>query len=486
MEHIKYRVYSLLIVFFFATHVKGQSVFYKTFSGSTFDYAEGITQLPDSGYAITGGSGAFSVNSAQTFLMLTDSLGNHLWTKSFGGNGSDWGKRVFYKPGIGFVIAGTTNSTSQGDYDFHLIFTDLNGDLVQQKKIGSINWEQLNDAVMLQDGGFILIGETEGSTTQGKDIFLVRVDDVGDTLWTKTIASGEDDVAYAADTLNDSTIIIGGYSWSGFSSNSFLVSVNINGQENWRNFYGPPTSSRIYDLQIYDQRIYCGGEKTLAGESQCDYWIFRTDNVGNIEADYSVQNTGEDRITSICVLDDSSFYAALNTDSQNLNVFPNGSDAFIYKFHTGVYYNNFSRGFQGTNPDYINQLIETNDKGLAFAGTCGNERVYESLGTAVMIGKIGPNDELPPFQADLGNDLVSIEIDNTLKQFAIYPNPSQGVFFIKGLNQNAEISLFSMMGEFLYQFEDNSKIDLTTFPNGVYTLNILVDGKQSIHKIVKR
>ncbi len=68
---------------------------------------------------------------------------------------------------------------------------------------------------------------------------------------------------------------------------------------------------------------------------------------------------------------------------------------------------------------------------------------------------------------------------------SVYPNPSLGRVFIKGLQSHATIDLYSVNGQKLnsYSLIGDSEIDLN-LPNGIYTLVINSEGKLKIQKLV--
>ena len=102
------RVLIFLIFLIFCSISFGQINFYKTYSGSGYDKAEGIAQLEDSSYIITGSSSSWSGNS-DAFLLHLDSLGNYLWSRNFGGQESDCGNQIAERQRLGVVV---------GMYDF--------------------------------------------------------------------------------------------------------------------------------------------------------------------------------------------------------------------------------------------------------------------------------------------------------------------------------------------------------------------------------
>ncbi|NBU90695.1 MAG: hypothetical protein EBS12_04520, partial [Flavobacteriia bacterium] len=127
--------------------LKKQNNFFKMYSGSGYDRGEGIVQLEDSSYAITGSSSSWG-ESSQAFLLKIDTAGNYLWSQSYGGAESEAGKRVLYNADLGFYIAGFSNSFGSGDFDAYLVKTDLNGNKLWEKTYGKpSNWERINDAI---------------------------------------------------------------------------------------------------------------------------------------------------------------------------------------------------------------------------------------------------------------------------------------------------------------------------------------------------
>lgn len=77
-------------------------------------------------------------------------------------------------------------------------------------------------------------------------------------------------------------------------------------------------------------------------------------------------------------------------------------------------------------------------------------------------------------------------------KITIYPNPTKGMLRvdISGVErfENAQISLYSLTGNLLQQWADASQsnaIDLSSQAQGMYILQIAIDGKVSNWKIIK-
>ena len=478
------RIVTLLLLFISLTSF-GQIAFYKTYTGSAFDEGQGITHLPDSSYAITGSSAAFSELSGQAYLMLVDSLGNHLWTKSYGGNGSDWGRRVFHKPGSGFVIAGYSNSTTNGSFNYYIIETDESGELISEKNFGTTGWDRLWDAVMLDDEGLLLVGETEGEDSELKDMYLARTDSQGDTIWTKMISTPYDDVAYAVELINDTTFVIGGESWEIDKPQGTIINMHINGDVNWQTYYGDTVETGIRDIKYFNNNLYAGGYIIPIGKADWDFWGLKTDMSGVFVKDFTSDLAGTDYVSNIAVKDVDGFYLGITSDSPDLGVFSDGTDVFLQKLHTDLYYNFFSEGFSGQSPDYINQIINTVDNGISFIGTCADDRVEPSLGSDVMIVKIGPNDEAI-ISANLDNDLVSVSVLSQDENFKVYPNPTTETIFLSENLTGSTYSIYNSLGKEVQAGYLDGSIDVSLFESGVYHLKVDHDNTYSTVRFVKK
>src|SRR3990167_11098320 len=99
----------------------------KTFEG----YFSFVGQTSDGGYILAG-----STNSYGAGLIKTDSYGNKLWSKTFGGSKSDDAQSVQQTKDGGYILVGYTNSYGAGYGDVWLIKTDSYGNKLWSKTFG--------------------------------------------------------------------------------------------------------------------------------------------------------------------------------------------------------------------------------------------------------------------------------------------------------------------------------------------------------------
>jgi len=462
-----------------------QITFYKKYTSGSFDQGNGLTQLPDSSYAITGTSGGFDNNSGQAFLMITDSLGNQKWTKNYGGFGDDIGVRVIHVPGDGFFIAGYSGSTSNGNFDFVLYKTDESGNLQWEKKYGGLDWEKLNDAALLSDGGLILVGETEGLNSLGKDIYMVRTNSLGDTIWTKTIRTPVDDFVNAVEVLSSTEFVIGGNLEEAGLSKGILSAYNIDGTEVWTEFLNQAGISTVNDITIHQNEIFAVGFLKNPSENKDDLWLTKTDLTGGFIGHYYEQfyelNTF---FNTVIVKDPSIFYMGMMTESPEVTPYPGGLDALVHRYNSANLFFLSSVGFSGYNKDMINQMIVANDGGIVLVGTVSDDSDDFSLGTDVMLVRIGPNDEVPP-NADTGNDLVNLMTEQK-KAIAIFPNPTRSFINIPDELKNKHFKLLNIQGQVVKSGTVTSKIYLDTLEEGIYFISVNDQKQIWTAKIIKK
>jgi hypothetical protein len=108
-----------------------------------------------------------------------------------------------------------------------------------QKTYGGINNERGSCAKQTADGGYIITGWADSFGAGNWDIYLIKTNANGDTLWTKTYGGTDDDYGFAVQQTTDSGYIIVG-STSSFGAGNFdtyLIKTDVNGNSLWTKFF---------------------------------------------------------------------------------------------------------------------------------------------------------------------------------------------------------------------------------------------------------
>ena len=146
-----------------------------------------------------------------------------LWTRTYGGADIDFGWSVQQTNDGGFVIIGSTESSGAGLSDVYLIRTDSDGDTLWTRTYGGTDHEHGNSIQQVSDGGFIIVGNTGSFSVDNYNIYLIRIDQNGDTLWTKTYGGVEFDEGESVRHTNDDGFIIAG--WTSHASGESYVDL---------------------------------------------------------------------------------------------------------------------------------------------------------------------------------------------------------------------------------------------------------------------
>ncbi len=168
----------------------GKVVWSKSFGGNKSDAGSYVDQTSDGGYILVGSTISFGAGDSDIYLIKTDSNGNLLWTKTYGGSDSEAASYVAEINGGGYMVAGYTNSFGKGLGDYYLLKTDSNGNLIWSKTYGGAESEYIQNARLTSEGGCIMIGTTSSYVIGVFNTYVVKVDKNGNLKWAKSTSFG--------------------------------------------------------------------------------------------------------------------------------------------------------------------------------------------------------------------------------------------------------------------------------------------------------
>jgi hypothetical protein len=490
MKNTLFLVFSFLIVSLY----QGQISFFRAYSDFGYDKGEGITQLEDSSYLITGSSSSFT-SSSQAFVLHVDSVGNRISSHHYGGSESDMGKRIFQVPNDGIYVCGQSNSNTENFYDAYFFKTDFAGNLLYEKHYGGSNYEEIQDAVMLKDTSFILVGYTESTPNETANLYLLRINRFGDTLWTKNMGSEGNDIAHSIKIFNDTTVIIGGeyYISDSLNTKAFLMKMNIDGTIYWNNHFGNNAGKYVLkDFVISSGFFRCVGYHQLEDVENQTFahrlfvnldGEFDSDNVDFAPGNQYYNLISENTLAS-------TYYGVLTARKTGyFDLYDNQYADLVIRSLT-EFINPIDFGFYSREGDDIaNQLIPTNDGGAILVGYNENPPLG---GANVILVKIGKNATFPQSHTlPQFSTLVSIQENSGVTKSEIYPNPNEGKFRITLAEQveKENLKVFNTLGQeikinvlFSEQF---AEINLARFSTGIYFLEISnTSGLKTLSKFV--
>lgn len=142
------------------TSSEGDFQWSKTYGGPDSEVAYSVVQTKDGGYALTGFTRSYGAGDIDSWLVKTDSSGTLQWSKTYGGIAHDQAESVVQTDDGGYAIAGYTESSGNDGGDFWLVKTDSDGEVLWDKTYGGTEADYAYALVKTTDGGYALAGLT--------------------------------------------------------------------------------------------------------------------------------------------------------------------------------------------------------------------------------------------------------------------------------------------------------------------------------------
>lgn len=471
------KIATLILALTIVAQAYSQSNFYKQYSSNGYDFGEGIVELPDSSYAITGASSSFMEGPSQVFILKVDSLGNFEWSTSFGGNEIDYGRRIHYIPGEGYVVGGFTNSLGNGSFDICVWKTDESGNLTNTYTFGTTGWEKLHDMEPTSDGGFILLGETNLTNDGQTDIYMVRVDASMNIIWTKQIENDGEDNAFSIKTLQIDTFMVCGFQTNVTNNyrQAWVAQMNIDGNFIWERLVQPEQADfQFNDVEIFlNDRIVAVGKKQLTSSNSN---LFATSFSISDGTTYSTELIASNYYEGVAIAKfgaaDNFNYATYLTDPATSY---GAEDIYFYRYQTMPYYLGNLASIKYEESQKLNQLRTIFNLGNIAVGS--NLEVGAG-GSSIFIMRMGNNQPLyEVYDNYITSPLVGIStIERTFGK--IHPNPTKDRIIVtlnNDVKEELELSITNTIGQEIYKQQLQTlenEINVSDLPSGLYIIQL--------------
>lgn len=520
----KRKVFALFLPSFFFLESHAQDILWeKTYGGLHAEFLTDVVPTPDYGFLLAGSSlsdknGNKEVASNGNFdywLWKMNEHGTPEWQKSYGGSGMDFLQSVQLTADGGFILGGLSSSAksdhkkenSRGHDDFWVLKLDAKGNEQWQRTIGGSGQELLACINRTRDGGYIIGGSSSSDKSGDKtedtfgnlDYWVVKLNPKGDIEWQKTYGGKYLDQLKTVIQTLDGGYIIGGYSNSPVSGNKsnettgigdfWIIKTDAQGTIEWQRTLGGNGDDNLTALIPCKTGGYLlggssnsgsSGDKSKANRKGTDFWLVRLDEEGQVLWQETYNYGKTDLLTSIIENEDHTFliggYAQTETsegkkDKKDIN------DYIALKINDkGEEIWSKTVGSEGT--DVLSKLIETRDGGYLLAGTSkGNSSGDKTSSQG-------------------GSDFWVVKLKDRHKRekaksaIEAFPNPTvQYTNVIVGHDfKTGTAAVYDLAGRQLQQFSIDSRtvpVDLSSYPAGVYIVEIRTNVKNDSVKIVK-
>ena len=231
-------------------NISNQS-FINSFGSNWYEYGWGLAQLHDGGFIITGRKEFKSNNTRDMITIRTDENGGGIWQKTYGGAANEEGYSVVQLPDGNILSVGYSWSFGNAQEIF-VVKSDLSGRTLWQKTYGGSNREIGHKAIVAKDGNIIIIGQTNspGIAYGNDDVWLIKIDLDGNELWNKSYGYQRHEVGFDIVELEDGEFFIVGYRefYDEAGKDILIIKTDNNGNKIWEKTIG---SDGVFDDIAY-------------------------------------------------------------------------------------------------------------------------------------------------------------------------------------------------------------------------------------------
>jgi hypothetical protein len=256
----------------------GNIVWERAYGGSGAEWPFSACPTSDGGYIVIGVTYTFGPGPGDIYIVKTDSIGNLMWSKNYGGAGQDQGSSILQNPDGSYMFSANSSAltkidslgnplwskhytspdggflnisrrTSDNGYillgfisanysidsiDVYLVKTDSLGNPIWGKSYGGNKYDRASDVIETSDGGYIIGGKTK-NTTNDYDLFAIKTNSLGDTLWTMIYGDSDNDQMNGSGTIvqtADNGYAITGYTvnYNTYYENIYLIKTDSSGR----------------------------------------------------------------------------------------------------------------------------------------------------------------------------------------------------------------------------------------------------------------
>lgn len=307
-------------------------------------------------------------------LVVSVSASEAMWSQTYGGAGYERVLSLVETSDGGYVLAGETDSFDAGNSDLWLVKTDVSGNMQWSKRYGGTNSDRASSVVETSDGGLIIAGDTRSFGAGDEDFWLIKTDAYGSMTWNKTYGGIGDDAVWSVVQTADGGYILAGYTTSfGAGGRDFwLVKTDPVGNMEWNKTYGGPNEESAWSFVVSPDGGYAlAGYKSSSVPGNDDFWLVKTDLFGNMEWNKTYGGAEEEQAFSLIVTSDGGYALAGTVRAlTGSGGAPNATSGDFWLVKVDASGNmEWNKTIGGPRYEWLCSLIQTSDYGYALAGS---------------------------------------------------------------------------------------------------------------------
>jgi hypothetical protein len=227
------------------------------------------------------GDTSTSTGNYDGLIVKIDDDGNTQWNITIGGPGVN---RLLSATTTqdGFEIVGLTFSFNSSSSKAWVIKTSFDGRLVWNRTYSHSGDDAAWDIVPAENGTCVVAGYTNSTENGNYDFWLFKIDEDGVLLWSRTYHISETQEATAIVATEDGYLVVGDITLPAGEVNALMVKTDLNGNLVWaRTFGGNDYDSPKNVIHLSSGGYAIAGFTFSFGNGRRDFWLFKIDESGN-------------------------------------------------------------------------------------------------------------------------------------------------------------------------------------------------------------
>jgi hypothetical protein len=453
---------------------RSQSTFQKVYPTTYDKTSREILETPDGGYLIAGMTNKAVLNDNDMYVMKTDASGEFVWGKTYGGAKTDYAYSMIETFDGNYFVLGFSQSFGGGDYDVYLVKIDPVGNLLWQKTYISWGNEEGREIIKTLDGNFMIVGTTN-SNRPSQDAFLLKINPEGNVLWLKHYGGSGRDFGNSVKQCSDGGFILTGQTYSfGQNGDVFLVRTNFIGDTLWTKHYGGALTDEGVSVVI-DADGFAVAVRDSSNGGDVNVGVIKTDPSGNVIWSKLFGGSEKDTPKRMNVTSDGGYIVGAISRSFGF-IYP---DMWLIKLNAQGD-STWSRHYGGPNHDHCHDVKQSADGGYL---AVGHSRSYAPA-QQIMFVKVS------------SSGIVSLQEEgNTFNKLEIFPNPVEdGCLNIQGFQEGIlQVQISNPLGDIIvsetYTDLYSDQPAIIKLPNksaGMYFVTLRSGNKVRTEKIIIR
>ncbi|MDH4043423.1 MAG: hypothetical protein OEY20_14130 [Gemmatimonadota bacterium] len=274
----------------------GDTLWTRSYGGAREDVGWDVVESRDGGFYVVGFTEAPTEGREDVLVLRLDAAGEPQWERTFGGAGRDRAWSAVLAADGGVVIAAESEDVERGGRDAYIMHVGDDGTARWTRRVEAAGDQRVYHIARTSDGAFVATGTTGQDGDGARDVYVVRVDTVGEVMWTRSFGGPPDDVGHGVLALDEGHVLVTGYGATRTSGGTdvYLIRIDASGDPVfWRHHGGADNDRAMMSAGIPGGGVVSVGFSI--GRAGSDIVVVESDSAGSARRWTRLERPGDDR-----------------------------------------------------------------------------------------------------------------------------------------------------------------------------------------------